>query len=278
VGKNPAFQFYSGDWLKDPELQACNASTRGIWINLIAHMWESNPRGEIRGTLLQITRLGNTNSKQMSLFINEVGVTHFADVENTNGIYIIRNRRMIREEKEREATRERVQKHRAVTDLKQECNGNVTPPSSSSTSSSSSKDIYTSDFESFWKLYPRKIEKTKAFKCWQKLMKDGVKPTHLKVCADNYAGVCEALETEMQFIKYPATFLGPNKLYEDYKVSVPVEVDELIKTDPAGNPFAPIVTPGGKPEWVTGKEFDELRGAGKVTYLEGKWTRVKGES
>jgi hypothetical protein len=136
---------------------------------------------------------------------------------------------------------------------------------------------YSPEFESFWKLYPRKIEKPKAFKCWQARLKEGEKPTRLKVCADNYAGTCIALKTEPQFIKHPATFLGRDRPYEDYRVSVPVEIEEPVKTDINGNPLVHIDHADGTGEWITGKEFDELRGAGKVIYKDGKWMRVEGE-
>ena len=119
------------------------------------------------------------------------------------------------------------------------------------------KDTYTQEFESFWKIYPRKIEKHKAFKCWQTRLKEGVKPTHLKVCADNYAGTCEALKTEMQFIKHPATFLSSDKPYEDYRVSTPVGATQpQVPLDKYGNPY---YTVGGEniPEILWRQLMDE---------------------
>jgi len=246
MAKQPAFQFYTGDWLKDPALQACSTATRGIWINLLANMWEANPRGEVSGTIQEIVRLSNTTLALYKRFLDENLRHNFAEVKSSNGVYIIRNRRMFREEKQRIYERERKQKQRSVPldvpDVSRPC----PTPSSSSSSTTVKKEErdrdkkgtdYTQEFESFWKIYPRKIEKHKAFKCWQKLLKEGVKPTHLKVCADNYAGFCDTLKTEPQFIKHPATFLGRDKPYEDYKVSVPVETKPQVPLDKYGNPY-----------------------------------------
>jgi len=211
-------------------------------------MWEANPRGEVSGTIQEIVRLSNTTLALYKRFLDENLRHNFAEVESSNGVYIIRNRRMFREEKQRIYERERKQKQRSVPfDVPQVSRPCPSPSSSSTTYKKESikerdRDRtgteYTSEFESFWKIYPRKIEKHKAFKCWQKLLKEGVKPTHLKVCADNYAGACDVLKTEPQFIKHPATFLGPDKPYEDYRVSTPVGATQpQVPLDKYGNPY-----------------------------------------
>ncbi len=43
--KNPAFQFYPGDWMKDPQLRAVSSACRGLWIDMLCLMWESARRG-----------------------------------------------------------------------------------------------------------------------------------------------------------------------------------------------------------------------------------------
>lgn len=45
AGKMPAFQFYPGDWRKDPGVQALDYETRGIWIEILCLMHESDERG-----------------------------------------------------------------------------------------------------------------------------------------------------------------------------------------------------------------------------------------
>lgn len=45
--KLPAFQFYPGDWRKDPAVQSLDYECRGVWIELLCLMHESSERGKI---------------------------------------------------------------------------------------------------------------------------------------------------------------------------------------------------------------------------------------
>lgn len=46
-GKLPSFQFYPGDWMKDPNLKVCQLSARGLLIDLLCVMFESKHRGRL---------------------------------------------------------------------------------------------------------------------------------------------------------------------------------------------------------------------------------------
>lgn len=78
------------------------------------------------------------------------------------------------------------------------------------------KKEYTSEFESFWSIYPRQKEKSKAFKCWGSRSKEGTSPDDMIKAAKNYAAEVKRKGTQEDYIKLPATFLGPSKPYEDY--------------------------------------------------------------
>lgn len=45
MAKQPAFQFYVGDWLKDPNLRRCSHAAKGVWIDALCLMFESEERG-----------------------------------------------------------------------------------------------------------------------------------------------------------------------------------------------------------------------------------------
>ncbi len=45
ASKLPAFQFYPGDWLKDPAVRSLPLEARGLWIDLLCIMHESDRRG-----------------------------------------------------------------------------------------------------------------------------------------------------------------------------------------------------------------------------------------
>jgi hypothetical protein len=45
--KLPAFQFYPGDWRKDPGVQALDFHDRGVWFEVLCLMHESEERGKL---------------------------------------------------------------------------------------------------------------------------------------------------------------------------------------------------------------------------------------
>jgi len=76
---------------------------------------------------------------------------------------------------------------------------------------------YPGDFEAFWSAYPRRIEKRKAFRAWQARLREGIAPETLISCARNYAEYVLLKDTAECYIKHPATFLGPDRPFEDWR-------------------------------------------------------------
>jgi hypothetical protein len=164
MAKQPAFQFYPADWLKDTELQMCSMSTQGIWINLLCRMWQQKERGKISGTKQQFMRLIGCSESEFETFLSENEQQGFATVEICNGrcnatvteksvtktgqnndfetpcneIVTVINRRMYNEDKERKSSYDRVLRHRSKKRQEETegCNAKVTPPSSTSSSTS----------------------------------------------------------------------------------------------------------------------------------------------
>ncbi len=75
---------------------------------------------------------------------------------------------------------------------------------------------YSEDFERFWSVYPRKVEKRRAFKCWQTRLREGYTADELIRAAEAYAEECRRKGRTKDYIKHASTFLGPNKPFEDY--------------------------------------------------------------
>lgn len=44
-GKSPGFWFFTGDWLKDPELRFCSIFARGLLVDLLCYMFEAKKQG-----------------------------------------------------------------------------------------------------------------------------------------------------------------------------------------------------------------------------------------
>lgn len=115
-------KFYPGDWLKDPCLGMCQPATRGIWMDLLAVMHESDRSGVIAGTREQIARLCRCSAVELGLALSELSTSKTADVTERNSHVTVINRRMQREYKDRIDTRLRVKRHRGNA----ACNGDET--------------------------------------------------------------------------------------------------------------------------------------------------------
>lgn len=75
---------------------------------------------------------------------------------------------------------------------------------------------YICSFDDFWKIYPRKNDKARAYKCYQARLKDGYTEDQLLTACKNYAAECEKNKTEQKYIKHGATFLSINEPFLDY--------------------------------------------------------------
>lgn len=123
--KLPFLKFFPADWVTDPNLSMCSASTRGIWIDMICAMHQSDRSGTLTGTPDQLARVCRCSPSDVHSAVCELKATGTADVRECNGVVTVINRRMQREYRERVATTRRVVKHRCngrVTDLKRDCN------------------------------------------------------------------------------------------------------------------------------------------------------------
>jgi hypothetical protein len=102
--KYPAFWFYPGDWMKDTDLRAVSTAARGLWIDCLCLMWESDKRGYLvltsgkTATTEQLARMtGNTPECVAELVkeLEECGVASRTD----EGVLF--SRRMVRDESKR---------------------------------------------------------------------------------------------------------------------------------------------------------------------------------
>lgn len=76
------------------------------------------------------------------------------------------------------------------------------------------ESIYSLEFEQFWMAYPRKVEKARAWRAWQTRTREGAEPADVMKACENYAK--HMAGGDPKFIKHPATFLGPDKPFEDW--------------------------------------------------------------
>lgn len=109
---------------------------------MLTCMWDSKTKGMLAGTHEQIARMIGCPENVYARCLQEIVSTSAGDVQESNGIVTIINRRMFREEKDKENNRLRQERKRErdrlSRSMSREPNGKVTPSSSSSSSSSSS--------------------------------------------------------------------------------------------------------------------------------------------
>lgn len=131
--KRPSFQFYPADFMRD--VDDLSPAARGAWISLLCKMHWSRPRGQYRSDMKGLARIMGTTADHAEALIREITQREVCDlVYHEDATVTVTNRRMSREEKERESTRLRVDNYR-----KRKCNAKVTSYSSSSSSSSVTK-------------------------------------------------------------------------------------------------------------------------------------------
>ena len=106
---------------------------------------------------------------------------------------------------------------------------------------------YTSEFEHFWAIYPRPIEKKAAFRCWKTLLKEGVDPEDIISAAGHYAEYCR--NKDPSFVKYPSTFLGRDRPYREFINGIPVS--ELNFNKPIPKAYQSLQ------DWAEGGEENE---------------------
>lgn len=124
-----------------------------------------------------------------------------------------------KEQKRRKANADRVRKHRSKgeTETKEQDAGETG---------------YSASFETFWKVYPRKVDKGQAYKKYQARLKDGFRPEELQEAAENYAMQCKKERTEQKYIKHAKTFLGDATPFLEFIRKNPTEKQPYDESNP----------------------------------------------
>lgn len=95
---------------------------------------------------------------------------------------------------------------------------------------------YSTDFEEFWAIYPRKADKAQAYKKYKARLEDGFSHEQLLEAAKNYADQCKRDRTEDKYIKHGKTFLGESTPFLDYlPKNAPTAYMDTVNDDE--NPF-----------------------------------------
>jgi hypothetical protein len=112
-GKLPWLPWYSGDWLRDPDLSRAKPATRGIWMDLLMSMYESNRAFFISGTVEQLARVARCSPAEMTDAIDDLDRTNTADVTRKGDVIRVVSRRLSRAASERTKAVKRKRKQRS---------------------------------------------------------------------------------------------------------------------------------------------------------------------
>lgn len=137
--KLPSWQFYPGDWQRDPGVQALDYESRGIWFEILLIMFDSEQRGKLvlngqkmpEEALAQLLKLDQAKLKQTLSKLVSYGV---AKVEQNTGI--LYNRRLLKDEQFRTMRAEAGKIGGKQSSSKRQANAKQKSTPSSSSSSS----------------------------------------------------------------------------------------------------------------------------------------------
>jgi hypothetical protein len=112
----PWTKFEPRAWLTDQRLRVCSLAARGLWIDLLCLMWDSDRRGYLlvngkSPTLDALARLVGASTAEISRHLQELEDSGVCS-RDTSDVPVLYSRRMVREEADRAGTRERVSRHR----------------------------------------------------------------------------------------------------------------------------------------------------------------------
>jgi biotin operon repressor len=233
--KLPSFQFYPGDWMKDPGVRSVSLEARGLWIDMLCLLFESGRRGYLQHATgkpvsdEQLARMTGGSSGQVSRLLQELEDSGVFSRTEHGTIY---SRRMIRDERKRSACSEAGKKGGGNPTFKGHPKGDhkgrakqKPNPSSSSSSSTSSSEENTplppegelspqGLFLIFWECYPLKVKKPKALAAFLKLKPDRALLDRMLEAVDRQRQSRAWRKDNGQFIPHPATWLN-NRQWED---------------------------------------------------------------
>lgn len=97
MGKRPYFPFYVGDWFKDPGVRALSLEAKGLWIDMLCLMHESDRRGylQLGGKAItqdQLARMTGCSSDRIPVLLQELKTSGVCSCTDDSVIY---SRRMV---------------------------------------------------------------------------------------------------------------------------------------------------------------------------------------
>jgi hypothetical protein len=225
------FPFYPAAWLQDPELSRCSESARGVWIDLICLMFESDERGVLVscGDAWTVDDAARALRGDFHVCLSSVQELLRCGVLRRRKDGAMYCSRMVREEELRQVRSESGRKG-GLAKAKQNASkhpskslGVSLASSSNSNSRKKKKEEEKERVRTLYEAYPRHVGKKAAEKAIGKALR-AVEFDVLKAAVERYARSREG--EDAQFTPYPATWFNAGRW-----------ADETDKASTDGNPW-----------------------------------------
>lgn len=217
-------KFFPGDWNGDIELASCSLEAQGLLARLLNVLHHANPYGYLlcngkKPASETISRIIGVEKEEYERGLAEL-VKRGVLKQDETGLY---NKRMVADQEKRDEMRRRGSLGGNPILVNPEDNQEVNPvvnhmdkPKVKADKEKEKETCFSLSFAEFWEAYPRKVEKGKAYRVWKARLREGIDSGSLIQASANYAEDVRKRGTAPNFVKHPATFLGPDKPYEEY--------------------------------------------------------------
>lgn len=147
MARQPSFQFYPGDWLRD-NVSGCSLAAQGLWLRMLLLMHDSERRGYLamNGSPMPPAHVARRCGSDLAQYETLLAELDAAGVPSRTSDGTIYSRRMVKDTQEKAKGAEYVRAHRdrrSKDGCKGECKADVRgekDPSSSSSSSSEKEE------------------------------------------------------------------------------------------------------------------------------------------
>lgn len=234
MAKLPAFQFYPGDWLKDANLRRCTPAARGVFMDMLCLMFESEERGVLAsgGTPWSDDEVAAAIAGREEVVLAGIRELCEKRVVSRDQRGALLSRRMVRDEAIRRVRAIAGQKggnaskSQATSAAKSKQTGKQKEGSSSSVSSSVSKQKHppnpprggkalaasAEQVEAVWTAYPSKGRNGKARV--SKQIRNAIRDDGFEAVLAGVRRYAGSQRVANGFVKDAATFFGPSKHWQ----------------------------------------------------------------
>lgn len=225
----PFMKFYVRDWQADPELRMCSLEARGLWIELLCIMHNAKRRGFLetpQGVQLddeQTSRLIGAFKDDLYRCKAELLVHGIPSVDEETGIWYCR--RMVKETLKAQKCSDAGRSGGGNPILNKENKEDIPDTRHHISLKETFKGGSKTDFDKFWKAYPKKKSKGQAEKAFKKI---GVDVEVIIASVEKQKQTLDWKKEGGQYIPHPATYLNARGWEDELSTDVKKQPSDWV--------------------------------------------------